>query len=1055
MASDKPSPVLLDAVKAQASKLRETKNALDARGKELDKLRAELDTRTAALENQAARLKAERDDFAQERDQVVAARSSMDKDIAGMRMERDKASAEERRVQDWARTLNDREKSIKDREDQVKRLEHELTDHLKESEGKIQALVEREELSAQRERALAETIDRLSVMERGMAERDRKLAKREEELIKLQNERLNALEAREREMLKISEEMYARQKESAAQHDSFVELQTTLKDELYHLASEREKLAVKEKSLLEAEKYITAALEASGIEMPEEPETKAPPPRRRRAWPATSSGPSRRSRCLGSPLATSAVRHAQDRHRVRRHPRYAQLVLLSRDFSPGIWFGDGAFDERPYDVRHEDELTDPEDERPDRLEPIQRPHGGRVIVHAARHTLEAEEVHREEHEVHADQGEGEVPAGEAFGVHPTRHAREPEVEAREDAEDRPAEEDVVQVGDDPVRVLKRIVERDRRLEHAVDSADDEHRHKADREEHRSLEFDRPAPHRRDPVEDLDAARHRDRQGNDHEREAGGDRDAGSEHVMEPHAERKETDRDGRQGDALVAEDWLMAHPRDDLRDDPHRRKDHDVYRRMGVEPEQVLPHDRVAADGGREERGDAVAVQEEDEQPTREDRRRQEDEPLRDEDRPDEQGEILERDPGSAVSQNRHEEVDRARGRRNPEELQPDDPHVDARAPVVHAQRRIAGPPDVRGAEPHDHARDRNHPETQRVDPRERHVLRADERRDHQVPEAREDRDRNEENHRGPVHCEQFGIRVRVDDRRSWVGELRPHQQGEDAADDEKQERVREVQDSDLVVVRRGEPTEHSDRCVPMTVCGDDLARHPLRLRGGGPSRWAAASRTPESGIRLSTASVRGCPPREVVSSHHKTFRGKRASPGDVGPPTDRPGGLGARPVRRVPRGKRSSRGYLDRSARDGPTLLSRPGAGNRDRHLGHGPRGLRGPEVPGAQGPHGGTDEPADEQPPPRDTMDHHPGDHPGGRRSRGVPDAHHDRHDPAESGCDHRDQCAPVVLELQHHVHQGRDVAQQHRQFHFAQHDGRVHREGWTDGQAHPPVV
>src|SRR5207249_4150585 len=131
-----------------------------------------------------------------------------------------------------------------------------------------------------------------SVMERGMAERDRKLAKREEELIKLQNERLNALEAREREMLKISEEMYARQKESAAQHDSFVELQTTLKDELYHLASEREKLAVKEKSLLEAEKYISAALEASGIEIPEEPETKAPPPPPTAATAGRTSSPS-------------------------------------------------------------------------------------------------------------------------------------------------------------------------------------------------------------------------------------------------------------------------------------------------------------------------------------------------------------------------------------------------------------------------------------------------------------------------------------------------------------------------------------------------------------------------------------------------------------------------------------------------------------------------------------------------------------------------------------------------------------------------------------------
>src|SRR2546426_1052883 len=193
MASDKPSPVLLDAVKAQASKLRETKNALDARQKELGTLRAELEARNAALENQATRLKSERDEFAQERDQVIADRTSMDKDIAGIRMERYKASAEERRVQDWARTLNE-------------------------------------------------------------------------------------LEGLEREMRKISEEMSCRQKESAAQHDSFVDLQTTLKEELISLASEREKLAVKEKSLLEAEKYITAALEASGIEVPDEPETKAPPP---------------------------------------------------------------------------------------------------------------------------------------------------------------------------------------------------------------------------------------------------------------------------------------------------------------------------------------------------------------------------------------------------------------------------------------------------------------------------------------------------------------------------------------------------------------------------------------------------------------------------------------------------------------------------------------------------------------------------------------------------------------------------------------------------------
>src|SRR2546427_9722085 len=96
---------------------------------------------------------------------------------------------------------------------------------------------------------------------------------------------------------------------------------------------------------------------------------------------------------------------------------------------------------------------------------------------------------------------------------------------------------------------------------------------------------------------------------------------------------------------------------------------------MGVEPEQVLPHDRVAADCRREERRDPVSVEEEDEQPAREDGRREEDEPLRDEDRPYEQGEVLERDPRRAEPEDRDDDVDRARGGRDPGDLEPYDPH--------------------------------------------------------------------------------------------------------------------------------------------------------------------------------------------------------------------------------------------------------------------------------------------------------------------------------------------------------------------------------------------
>src|SRR6266568_4948819 len=195
MASDKPSPMLLDAVKASASKFKETKNALDARQRELDATKAELDAQRADLEKQFARLRVERDDFQRENEVVLASRATI-----------------------------------------------------------------------------------------------------EEELIKLQNERLSALEARERETLKISEEMYERQKESAVQHESFVGLQTTLRDELNALASEREKLAMKERSLLEAEKYLAAALEATGIDMvTEETEVRSPPPP-----PAAEARPPR------PPMATQA-----------------------------------------------------------------------------------------------------------------------------------------------------------------------------------------------------------------------------------------------------------------------------------------------------------------------------------------------------------------------------------------------------------------------------------------------------------------------------------------------------------------------------------------------------------------------------------------------------------------------------------------------------------------------------------------------------------------------------------------------------------------------------
>src|SRR3989304_6599035 len=168
MSSEKPSSLLVvDAAKAQASKFRGTKTALGARAKELEAIKAQLDAERDHLEKLETKLKADEAGFAREREEGRVARQAMDKELSSVKADRDRVGAEEKRLQDWARALNDREKSIRDGEEKIKRLEPEFSGQIKEAEMKFQALIEREELVAQRERSLAETIGRLASGEKG------------------------------------------------------------------------------------------------------------------------------------------------------------------------------------------------------------------------------------------------------------------------------------------------------------------------------------------------------------------------------------------------------------------------------------------------------------------------------------------------------------------------------------------------------------------------------------------------------------------------------------------------------------------------------------------------------------------------------------------------------------------------------------------------------------------------------------------------------------------------------------------------------------------------
>src|SRR6185503_12832904 len=66
-------------------------------------------------------------------------------------------------------------------------------------------------------------------------------------------------------------------------------------------------------------------------------------------------------------------------------------------------------------------------------------------------------------------------------------------------------------------------------------------------------------------------------------------------MVGPDEKAENGDRQTREGDKAVPEDGLTGKRRHDLTRDPHGWQDHDVDRRMGIEPEQVLKEDRIAA----------------------------------------------------------------------------------------------------------------------------------------------------------------------------------------------------------------------------------------------------------------------------------------------------------------------------------------------------------------------------------------------------------------------------------------------------------------------------
>lgn len=296
MPSDSPPPRLLDAVKASASKLKEKQSALEARAKELDALKAQLDAERAELDNRAAKLTAAREVIERERETLQEARASMERSVAAINDDRGKLTKDGERLQSALKALEERERTTQADEERVERLEHAFTGQMTESESRLHNLLEREE-----------------------------------ELMKLQANWLVAFEAREKELRTISEEMHARQNELVQQQDSLAVLKDAFKDELNRLLAEHEALATKEKSILEAEKYLASALQAAEVDFKEEEMPAVPPPATAPPEPIAPP-PAAQPTPILEPVATPVVAPAQEEipQETETKPRATKAEAMER-----------------------------------------------------------------------------------------------------------------------------------------------------------------------------------------------------------------------------------------------------------------------------------------------------------------------------------------------------------------------------------------------------------------------------------------------------------------------------------------------------------------------------------------------------------------------------------------------------------------------------------------------------------------------------------------------------------------------------------------------------
>ncbi len=504
-------------------------------------------------------------------------------------------------------------------------------------------------------------------------------------------------------------------------------------------------------------------------------------------------------------------REVVDRRRRRNRP-------FERARVPRVGRGAFAVGRTPCEVDEEKQEREPKNKGVNALElvPEIKAHVGSVGIDSPRHPEFANEMHREERRIICPRRYPEMPLAKRLIQHSTGDLRPIIVERRQDAHQYAAEKHIVEMGNDEVTIGLLEVDRGAGMHDAAEAADREFDEKAHSEQHRGGKPQAPAPYGRDPAKNLDAGRDRNEHRGYRERAVRHRSHAGREHVMAPHAVGQKRNQDQRVRHHRIAEQGLAREHRDYFRDHPEGRQGHNVDFGMAEYPEQVLPQDRGRTRDDLVVIGAEIAIHEQEDEADRQRGKGEQDQNDGHQQRPDKHGHPHEGHARRAHIDDGDEEVKRAHHGRDAQDEQSDVEEIDIRAGRIVARGQIGVPEPscVRRtaedpAEIQGYCAQDEDPVTQRIEARKGDVAGADLKRNQEIAEkARLQRHEHEEDHRQPMHRENFVVDrgrkqrvVRDDELGADEHRLNPAHHHED-------ERAHPVENGDTLVVDGGEPAD-------------------------------------------------------------------------------------------------------------------------------------------------------------------------------------------------------------------------------------------------------